>query len=260
MDEIKNVSRYARHFSLGVIGRAGQQKLSLSTVLIIGCGGLGSTQAELLARAGIGKLIIVDRDTPALDNLPRQLLYDERDVHERIPKAAAAARRLNAINSELIIQAVVTDVTARNIEELIQTADLALDGTDNVETRYLLNDAAVRSSKPWIYGGVLGTAGTVMVVRPGVGPCLRCVFEYPLDPARFPSCEIHGVLNTAVAWVAALQVTEALKLLVGVTDAEFRLHSLDIWSGSVGSITVGRKENCICCGQRRFEFLEVNNS
>ena len=207
-------SRYDRQAVLEVIGRAGQEALARSTVLVVGCGALGSTQAELLARAGVGRLILVDRDVLELHNLQRQLLFDEQDVRERMPKAAAAARRLRAVNSEIAVEALVTDVTATNVAELLRPADLAIDGTDNFETRYVLNDAAVQANKPWVYGGVLGTDGTVMAVRPGQGPCLRCIFPDPPDAHLLPTCETQGVLNTAVVWVAAFQVTEALKLIL----------------------------------------------
>lgn len=248
-------ARFARQSALDVIGPDGQAALARSTVLVLGCGALGSAQAELLARAGIGRLILVDRDVVELDNLPRQLLFDERDARERMPKAVAAARRLRAIDSELVLEARVTDVTAANVAELLQPAELVLDGTDNFETRYLLNDAAVRAHKPWIYGGVLGTEGTVMAVRPGEGPCLRCVLPDPPDSLRLPSCETRGVLNTAVAWVAALQVTEALRLLVRDPTVEPRLCALDVRRGTVRSIRVERDPACTCCGAGRFEFL-----
>jgi len=248
-------ARFARQSARGLIGPDGQAALARSTVLIVGCGALGSTQAELLARAGIGRLILVDRDVVELDNLPRQLLFDERDSRERMPKAVAAARRLRAIDSEIVLEARVADVTAANVAELLGPADLVLDGTDNFETRYLLNDAVVRARKPWIYGGVLGTEGTVMAVRPGEGPCLRCVLPDPPDSLRLPSCETRGVLNTAVSWVAALQVTEALRLLVRDPTAEPRLCALDVRRGTVRSIRVERDPACTCCGAGRFEFL-----
>jgi adenylyltransferase/sulfurtransferase len=248
-------ARYSRQAILGVIGEAGQRRLARSTVLIVGCGALGGVQAELMARAGIGRLILVDRDVPELHNLQRQLLFDEQDVRERMPKAAAAARRLRAINSEIAIEALVADVMAANVEELLGPADLLLDGTDNFETRYLLNDAAVKAGKPWIYGGVLGTDGTVMAVRPGLGPCLRCLSPEPPDARLLPTCETQGVLNTAVVWVAALQVTEALQLLVRDPGPGFELHSLDVWHGTTRAVEVARDEACACCVERRFEFL-----
>jgi adenylyltransferase/sulfurtransferase len=247
--------RYARQAVLPMIGRSGQGALSRSTVLVLGCGALGSAQAELLARAGVGRLLLVDRDVLELHNLPRQFLTDEQDVRVRMPKAAAAARRLWAINSEISIDAQVADVTAANIVDLIRPADLIMDGTDNFETRYLLNDAAVRIGKPWVFGGVLGTAGNVMAVRPGQGPCLRCIFPDPPDANLVPTCATQGVLNTVVVWAAALQVTEALKLLVRDPTAEFKLHAFDVWRGMTHSVAVERNPTCVCCGERRFEFL-----
>lgn len=251
-------ARYARQAVLGVIGSKGQQRLAASKVAIVGCGALGSTQAELAARAGVGKVIVIDRDVLELHNLQRQLLFDEQDVRDRLPKAVAAARRLRKVNSEIQIEEVVADVTAANVADLVRGADLVLDGTDNFETRFLLNDAAVREGRPWVYGGVLGSDGTVMAVRPGLGPCLRCILPEPPDSGHLPTCETQGVLNTAVAWVAALQVTEALKLLVGDGSAGFRLHVLDVWRGSVSSIQAQRAEGCVCCGKRLFEFLDAS--
>lgn len=251
-----NQDRYRRQTVLGAVGAEGQRKLAGSSVLVLGCGALGSAQAEFLARAGVGRLILADRDILELHNLQSQLLYDEKDVAERLPKAEAAARRLRAVNSEITIEPVVTDVTAANIKELLARADLALDATDNFETRYLLNDAAVSAGKPWVYGGVLGSDGMVMAVQPGRGPCLRCLFEEPPEMGTVPTCNTFGVLNTAVSWVAALQATEALKLLLGVKTTEFKLHILDIWGGSVTAASAERRAGCACCGERRFDFLD----
>lgn len=251
-----NGERYARQTVLGAIGQAGQEKLAGSAVLVVGCGALGSAQAEFLARAGVGRLILADRDILELHNLQSQLLYAESDVAERLPKAEAAARRLRAVNSSIKIEPVITDVTAANVKELAGRADLVLDGTDNFETRYLLNDAAVSAGKPWVYGGVLGTDGMVLAVHPGRGPCLRCLFEDPPEMGSVPTCSTFGVLNTAVAWVAALQVTEALKALTGAEAAEFKLHTLDIWRGTVTAVAAGRRAGCVCCGERRFDFLD----
>ena len=248
--------RYARQAALAVIGPAGQQRLAASTVLVVGCGALGSTQAELCARAGVGSLVLVDRDIVELSNLHRQSLFTEQDVHDRLPKAAAAERRLREINSEIEIEGLVVDLTAANVVELIRRADVVLDGTDNFETRYLLNDASVREGKPWVYGGVLGTEGLVLPVDPGTGPCLRCVFPEPPDGRGLPTCETLGVLNAAVAWVAALQVVEALRRLTGAPPAPPELRALDVWRGWVSSVKAPRAEDCPCCGQRRFEFLE----
>ncbi len=248
-------ARYSRHSALSFIGAAGQRKLSESSALVLGCGSLGSAQAMLLARAGVGRLILADRDIVDECNLPTQILYDERDVAERLPKAEAAARRLRAVNSGIVIEPVIADVTRSNIEELLGRADLALDAADNFETRYLLNDAAVKAGKPWVYGGVLGTDGMVMAVRPGVGPCLRCLFETPPDMGSLPTCDTFGVLNAAAVWVAALQVSEAIKLLLDGGNAGYSLHMLDIRGGSVSPVTAERRAGCPCCGERRFEFL-----
>jgi adenylyltransferase/sulfurtransferase len=201
--------------------------------------------------------VVVDRDILELHNLQRQTLFDEQDVRERLPKAIAAERRLRAINSTIQIDACPADVTATNVEELTAPADLVLDGTDNFETRYLLNDAMVKAGKPWVYGGVLGTEGTIMAIRPGQGPCLRCVFPEPPDGRALPTCETQGVLNTAVAWVAAQQVTLALKILVGRPLEVARLHAIDVWQCSVTSVTATTAPDCVCCGQRRFEFLDA---
>lgn len=255
-DTARAGDRYARQSVLPVIGPEGQRRLSASTILIVGCGALGSTQAELAARAGVGKLTVVDRDILELHNLQRQILFAEEDVRDRLPKATAASRRLRALNSEIRVEGLVADVTAANILDLVREADLVLDGTDNFETRFLINDAAVKESRPWVYGGVLGTDGMVMAVRPGVGPCLRCIFPEPPDPSSLPTCETQGVLNTAVTWVAALQVTEAFKLLVGDAGADFSFHALDIWKGTVVNGRVNRSDDCVCCRQRRFEFLD----
>ncbi|MBF0530058.1 MAG: ThiF family adenylyltransferase [Deltaproteobacteria bacterium] len=249
--------RYARQTVLRVIGPEGQQRLSKSTVLIVGCGALGSAQAELLARAGLGRLILVDRDVIELHNLQRQFLFDELDVSSRMPKALAAERRLREINSEIKVEGLIADVTPANIADLVRQADLVLDGTDNFETRYLINDAAIKEGKPWVYGGVVGTDGMVMAIRPGRGPCLRCIFPEPPEAGQLPTCETQGVLNTAVSWVAALQVTEAFKLLAAEAAGEFPLYALDIWTGSITSISVKQNEDCVCCGRRRFEFLDA---
>jgi adenylyltransferase/sulfurtransferase len=247
-------ARYARQSVLDVIGQRGRRRLGQSSVLIVGCGALGSMQAELSARAGVGRIILVDRDVVELHNLQRQLLFDEQDVRERMLKAQAAARRLKAVNSDIAIEAVTADVTAANVESLLKSADLVLDGTDNFETRYLINDATVKANKPWVFGGVLKTKGTVMAICPGVGPCLRCLFPDPPDASDHFACEIEGVLNTAVAWAAALQVTSALKILIdGSTSSQF--HSFDIWEGTTKTITVEQSVDCICCRRRNFEFL-----
>lgn len=248
-------ARYARHEALSLIGPAGQKKLLAKSVMVLGCGSLGSAQAMLLARSGVGRLILADRDRVEPYNLPTQILYDESDVRERAYKAEAAARRLRAVNSSISIDPVAADVSAANVQELVGRADLVMDGADNYETRFLLNDAAVKAGKPWVYCGVLGTSGMVMAVKPGRGPCLRCLFDMPPAGERLPHCNDFGVLNAQVAWAAALQVTEALKILLGAEDEGTMVHTLDVWSASSSSVSARRRPDCPCCGQRRFEFL-----
>jgi len=249
-------ARYSRHARLSLIGQAGQEKIERSSVLIIGCGSLGCAQASFLARAGVGRLTLADRDTVQAPNMATQLLYDEQDLREHAPKAEAAARRLRAINSGIVIEPVVADISAANIEPLVAKADLVLDATDNFETRFLINEAAVKAGKPWIYGGVLGTDGMAMAVLPGQGPCLRCLFDLPPSEGRLPPPDVFGVLSTAAAWVAALQTTQALKALACGEADWGRMHTLDIWSGSVTSAEVPRDPACPCCERREFKFLK----
>jgi molybdopterin-synthase adenylyltransferase len=249
--------RYARQTALPQIGPEGQKKLAEGSVLIVGCGALGAAQAELVTRAGVGSIFLADRDVVEINNLQRQLLFDEQDAEELMPKAAAAARKLKMINSSVRIEGVVTDVTTSNIEKLIEPVDLVLDGTDNFQTRCLINDACIKVGKPWVYGGVVGTNGMVMAVTPGSGPCFRCILPEPPNVSDLPTCATAGVLNTAVLWVAALQVTEAFKLLMGINSSEHFLQVLDIWTGSVTPMRVGKDDNCPCCSQRHFEYLNA---
>ena len=248
--------RYARQIALREIGAGGQRRLEAATALIVGCGGLGSAQAELLARAGVGALLLVDDDAVAEHNLPRQLLYGETDARRGVPKALAAKRRLAEINSSTRVEAHVACLEPSNAVDLLRRADVVLDATDVLDARFLINDAAVKCGVPWVYGGVVETHGTAMAIRPGVGPCLRCVLDAPA-PGAVQEPEPRGVLNAAVAWVAALQVSEALKILLGAPAEEHRLYSLDVWRGAVTSARVERRPDCPCCGLRRFEFLDA---
>jgi adenylyltransferase/sulfurtransferase len=254
------LDRYARQVVLPQIGARGQAKLGESSVLLVGAGALGTHQAELLARAGVGRLRIADRDFVQLDNLHRQTLFDEADARARWPKAEAAKRRLAQINHDVAVEALAVDVTARNVERLVTGVDLVLDGTDNAETRYLVNDACVRRGQPWVYGGVVGCTGAVLLVRPGVGPCLRCVFPDPPGPGTLPTCELRGVLNTAPAVIAALQVTEAIRLLVGDPPQAAHLVAIDLWETSFRRVLVERAPGCPCCAERRFDFLEARET
>jgi len=243
--------RYSRQTVLAEIGREGQAKLGKSSVVVIGCGALGCAIAELLVRAGVGRLRIVDRDIVELDNLHRQLLFDERDVAARLPKAAAAANKLAVINGDVTVEAKVVDVAPHNVLPLLDGVDLVMDGTDNVETRYLINDACLERGVPWVYGGAVGTVGMTMNILPG-GPCLRCMFPEPPPPGSLATCDTRGVLNTLPALVASYQTTEAIKLLTGA-EVTSELVVVDPWEGSFRRMPVKRADDCPACGQGRHD-------
>jgi len=251
--------RYSRQVLFAGIGQEGQARLRASRAVVIGCGALGALHAEMLARAGVGRLRLVDRDFVEESNLQRQIMYEERDVRERLPKAVAAAARVGRINSEVGAEARVEDVNYSNVEELIGDADVVLDGTDNFETRFLLNDAAVKLGKPWVYGAAVGAYGVQMTIRPRVTPCLRCVFPDPPAPGTSPTCDTAGVILPVVAAVASYQVAEALKLLAGRPD---QLHGallqFDLWENTSARLRLGaagEMGDCPACRQGRYEFL-----
>lgn len=249
--------RYARQVLLPFIGQEGQRKLEHSRVVLVGCGALGTAVANNLARAGVGYLKICDRDFVELSNLQRQILFDEDDLAGNLPKAEAAARRCAKINSEISVEAVVCDINFTNIEALIAGADLVIDGTDNFETRYLINDACVKNAIPWIYGSCVSTYGLYMAIRPGKTPCLRCVLPVSGDPGVGQTCDTAGVLNSIAAIIAAYQCSEALKFLTGHEDAWTKgLTEVDVWASSHTEMRVERVPECICCGQRKFDFLD----
>ncbi len=243
-----NLERYSRQILYPGIGREGQQKLANSRVVVIGCGALGAMHAEMLSRAGVGRLLLIDRDFIEESNLQRQIMFEERDVAERLPKAVAAADRIRRINSDVIVEPVVRDVNYSNIENLIRDADLVMDGTDNFEVRYLINDAAVKLNIPWVYGAVVGAYGVQMTILPRVTPCLRCVFPEMPAPGTSPTCDTAGVILPAIAAVSAWQVTEAMKILTGRTD---RLHGsliqLDLWENRFTRLGIeGLRERSDC--------------
>src|SRR5438876_3352414 len=226
--------RYSRQILFSGIGEEGQRKLLESHVAIVGCGALGSFQAAALARAGIGRLTIIDRDYVETSNLQRQWLFDEADAAAALPKAIAAERALARVNSGVHVSGVVDDLTSTNIDELLGPAALVLDGTDNFETRYLINDYCVSRRRPWIYGAAVGSYGVTMPILPGRSACFRCVYPEPPGGSQ-PTCETAGVLNSVTAMVAALQVADAMKLLcTGSLDP--RLTTLDVWSGAMRRI------------------------
>jgi adenylyltransferase/sulfurtransferase len=247
--------RYSRQVLFPGMGAAGQERLARAHATVVGCGALGCVQAMLLARAGVGRLTLIDRDYVERSNLQRQILFDEADAAAALPKAIAAQQRLAAINSQIEIRAVVEDVDARNVTELFDGTDVILDATDNFETRYLINDWCIREAVPWIYGAAVGSYGITMPVIPERGACFRCI--YPTPPAGDqPTCETAGVLNPVTTAVGAWQVASALKLLCA---AELELHilTMDVWSGLVRSIAQPpRDPACPCCGAREFAYLE----
>ncbi len=255
-----SLERYSRQMRFHGVGEAGQRKLLGARVTLCGCGALGTVLANVLVRAGVGRLRVIDRDFIETSNLQRQVLFDESDVADNLPKAEAAARKLRAINSEVQVEPVVTDIDRTNIVELCQDADLILDGTDNFEIRYLINDVAVKLGKPWVYGGCIGSHGQVMTILPGQTPCLRCVFEAAPAPGEAGTCETAGVLGPIVNIVASLQATEAIKVLTGNLEQVNReLTYIDIWDNIHRRIKVAPllgKVDCPCCQRRRFEWLD----
>jgi molybdopterin/thiamine biosynthesis adenylyltransferase len=252
-------SRYSRQVRFpGFQGEEGQQRIRVAKVAIVGCGALGSVQAEIMARAGVGVLRLIDRDFIELSNLQRQFLFDESDVREGLPKAVAAARRLGQVNSDVSIEPVVADLTPSNAAELLgNDIDLILDGTDNFETRYLINDFAVREGIPWIYGAAVGSYGLKMAIVPGRMACFRCVYPDPPQGVQ-ATCETAGVLGSITATIAALQTGDALKILAtGVDSVVTRLTMVDVWSGEIRQLDPpARDPSCECCGAHNFLYLD----
>ena len=253
--------RYSRQILFNEIGQVGQEQLRQSQLLIVGCGALGSAQAESLSRAGVGKLRIVDRDFVEFSNLQRQTLFTESDADQRLPKTIAAATHLAQINSEVQVEPVVADVNHSNIEQLIENCDLVVDGTDNFSTRYLINDACVKHEVPWVYGAAVGAYGVTMTIRPHQTACLRCVFEEVPAAASAPTCDTAGVIMPIIHIVAALQVTEVLKLLTNRPgDLHGSLLQVDVWHNEWRSINPGPpRSECPTCGLGLFESLEAES-
>jgi len=251
-----NLEKYSRQILFQPIGEEGQKKLLASKAVIMGCGALGTAQANALVRAGVGALRIVDRDYVEESNLQRQSLFDESDARESLPKAIAAERKLKQINSEVQVEGVVADATSRNLEDLVRGFDVILDGTDNFETRYLLNDVAVKLGIPWIYGAVVAGSAVTMTILPGRGPCLACVF--PDAPSGLhETCDTVGVIGPAAAWTSAIQVTEALKILLGrEQELHGTLFAFDIWQNRTQQVRPKRDPECRTCGQRIYRHLQ----
>jgi adenylyltransferase/sulfurtransferase len=258
VEQEKFEERYSRQILFRGIAAEGQQRLAAGRVAIVGCGATGSALASLLARSGVGTLRIIDRDFVEASNLQRQSLFDEKDAAESVPKAIAAARKISTFNSGIVLEARVEDVVPTNIHVLLEGMDVILDGSDNFETRYLLNDYAVQTSLPWIYVAAVGSYGVTLNVLPGKTACLTCLFP---DPPRgmVETCETSGILNTAVNLVASIAATQAMKLLIG-GPAEERLRktlwSFDVWRNEQAEITAEKpRPDCRTCGDRDFVHL-----
>ena len=256
-------------------GLAGQRRLLASTALILGCGALGTVAANMLARAGVGHLIIVDRDFIDITNLQRQVLFDEQDIADGLPKAEAARRKIAGINSQVKVTAVVDDINHRNILRLAAGADILIDGLDNFETRYLVNDFAVKYARPYVYGGAVGTTGMACTILPHsmdgqsawetlpggsrATPCFRCLFEQA-PPGEAPTCDTAGVLGPAVSIIANFQVAEALKVLTGnFSEVSNRLLNIDLWTNTLMQLDLSsswQESDCPCCKHRQFDYLE----
>ena len=258
--DANSLDRYSRQMRFAPIGEDGQRRLLASRVLVVGCGALGSAVVETLVRAGVGQVRLVDRDYLEFSNLQRQVLYDEGDVAAGLPKAIAAGTKLRLINSQVELDPRVVDVTHKNIAELADDADVIVDGTDNFEVRFLLNDYALSAGKPWVYGGVIGAEGQCMTIVPGDTACLACLLPEPPPPGASPTCDTAGVLAPAVNLVAAIQSAEALKLLSGHSQAISRhLAVVDLWHNTLRRVDLSKlleAGDCrVCCG-REFAWLE----
>ncbi|WP_242527240.1 ThiF family adenylyltransferase [Ktedonosporobacter rubrisoli] len=250
------LDRYSRQTLFGPIGKEGQERLRSASVTIIGCGALGTVIANNLCRAGVGRLVIADRDYIELNNLQRQILFDEDDIERHLPKAIAAAEKLSRVNSSVKVEALVEDINADGIEALVSDTDVLLDATDNFETRYLINDVCVKLQRPWIYSGVIASYGVTMNIIPGDTPCLRCVFpDMPL-PGTTPTCDTAGVLNGIVGVISGIASTEALKLLLNSPKVSRDMLWMDLWENTVDRITLPRQPDCPTCGQHHYEFLD----
>jgi molybdopterin/thiamine biosynthesis adenylyltransferase len=252
------MSRYSRQELFSGIGAEGQRRLRGSRVVVIGCGALGTSLSEMMARAGVGALTVVDRDFVEESNLQRQALFDQADADEALPKAVAAERHLRRLNPDVSVTGVVADLEANNAAALIKGADVVLDGTDNFETRFLVNDVCLAAGIPWIYGACVGAYGLALAIRPRVSPCLRCVIEDLPAPGSSPTCDTVGVIAPIARVVAGIQAAEALKILAGQTGALLPgIVGIDLWKGTFDVFNLsGRAPSCPACREGRYDFAE----
>ncbi len=248
--------RYSRQVLFPGIGREGQQRLSGARVVLVGCGANGSAIADRLVRAGVGRLVIIDRDYVEMNNLQRQVLYDEEDVAARLPKAIAAERHLRRINSQVGVQGVVADLNPENAEKLLRGADLVMDGSDNFEVRYLVNDVCVKHGIPWVYCGVVASYGMTMTIVPQQTPCLRCVFAHAPVPGSTATCDTAGIVNPIVFVLAGIAAADGIKLLVGSGELNRGIVYIDLWHNVFDVLDNGRpRADCPACGQGDYTYL-----
>jgi molybdopterin-synthase adenylyltransferase len=249
--------KYSRQMLFTPLGPEGQERLRASRAVLVGCGAVGAAAANLLVRAGVGRVRIIDRDFVEPSNLQRQILFDEQDALSALPKAIAAERKLRAINSDVAVTGVVADVVPGNARELLGDCDVILDGTDNFETRLLVNDFAVKHRLPWIYAAAVASYGVTLVIRPGVTACLACLLGEAAAASQEETCDTVGVLGPIVNLIASLEVAEALKMLSGRDHAlTGKLTSCDVWSGRMQSVQVERNPECRACGRQAYTYLE----
>jgi len=252
------MNRYARQAILPVIGKDGQEKFGKSRVAVVGLGATGGIISELLARAGIGFIRLIDRDIVELSNLQRQVLYNEEDVG--LAKADAAFLKLHGSNSEIEVEPVAKDLHPGNIESLLGDCTLIMDGTDNIQTRFLINDFAVKHAIPWVYSGAVGTGGMVMAVIPERTPCVRCLMPVAPPAGALPTCDVAGVLNTVTTIMGSIATTEGFKIIVQpekFSDMTGQLIIFDAWDQSLSTIVVTREESCTCCGKHEYHYLSA---
>lgn len=258
MKERDRLERYRHQMLFREIQEEGQKKILQGHATVVGCGALGSMSAMALARAGAGSIRIIDRDFVEMKNLHRQLLYDEGDAERFIPKAIAAQEKLKAINSEIQVEGVIADVSYSNVHDLLSGTSVIVDGTDNFETRFLLNEFSVKEEIPWVYGGCVGSYGLVMNIIPGQGPCLKCIFEKSPPAESMETCDTTGIIPTVAYLVASIQSTEALKILSGKSERLSRsMTKVDIWKGTFQNIAIGKQgKDCDVCDHKKFPLLE----
>ena len=257
------LDRYSRQILFQHMGEEHQRVLMNSSAIVIGCGALGTVSSSYLTRAGIGQIRIIDRDFIEESNLQRQILFDENDISENLPKAIAAQRKLQKINTKIKIEGIVNDINYSNIDELTEGVDIIIDGTDNFETRFLINDFCVKNSIPWIYGACIGSSGLVMNIIPSKTPCLRCVFETMPQIGSFPTCDTAGIIGPIAGIIASFQVAEAIKILTkDYVSVNKKLIELDVWKTKFKQIDISELNeinNCPTCKLHNYTFLEAKD-